>query len=900
MTSNPQPYKVFVSSTYIDLKDHRAHVINSLRNAGVFVDPMENWTADNDEPKKFSQDRLKGCHLCVLLVAFRRGFVPENEIRSITQLEYDAVIEKKIDVLVFQLADDAKWWAKYDEREKDSPLNEWRSSLRNRHGVQFFTDDPHSIEMTGPLVRWMNKGRTESDMIQDFEWPEGMSPYPGLEWFDEKYASLFFGRDGEVDQLIGKLKEPGGRFLIISGPSGSGKSSLVAAGLWQALIKKGQLPGSLSWRWLRITPAADSRGPFASLAAGLQHAFPQMTAQADDLACKLASDPTALARHIIPQMSQGQELVLFVDQLEELFTQAFPSAEIQSFLACLVTFSGDTQNPLRVITTIRSEFFGRLAETEPVRRTINVGFHVLVGPLSPIALQDMIQKPAAVIGYTFEPGLVATILNDVGKEPGHLPLVAYALKQLFELREQQNRTFTHAAYQAMGGVVGAIGSKADQMIATLEQQPSASFDRVFAELVHIERDRPPTCKRASLSYFKDDEEANKVIQVLAGRECRVLVIADDKQGTTVEVAHEKLFSAWTKLKSWIDDSGPDLRLIDYEEESARRWFETGSHLKELWRLERARKVEKALARFKKTRSSELETLLRPQLMLMNRLDDASLSHHDRLLIGQTLAEFGDPRDGVGVKHGLPAIVWIDVPEGEVTLEGIDREFRVKPFRIAQYPVTNAQFNPFILAEDGYENAKWWTDIERGVLERGDQRLRESGECDESGRQKSNCPREMVSWYDAVAFCRWLSDKTGTNVRLPTEWEWQQAATGGDPTREYPWKGEWDSSLCNNSLSQLGRTMPVGMYPLGATPQGILDMAGNVWEWCLNTYDQLDTTITTSGERVLRGDSWLTDPGNSNRWAPPTPRAHRVSNRFKGIAESRLNDFGFRLVQDIEP
>ncbi len=635
MTSNSQPIKAFVSSTYIDLKDHRTHVISSLGKVGIFVDPMENWTADSNEPKKFSQDRLKGCHICVLLVAFRRGFVPDGEIRSITQLEYDAAIERGIDVLVFQLQDSAKWWAKYDERERDPLLKEWRDSLGKKHVVQFFTDEPRSIDMLGPLGRWLTKmkvDRSESKMIQRIEWPECISPYPGLEWFDEKYAPLFFGRDGEVDLLIGKLKEPGGRFLIISGPSGSGKSSLVAAGLWQALVKKGELSGSQSWIWLRITPAADSRGPFASLAAGLHHAFPKMTAQADDLACKLASDPTALASHIIPLMSQGQELLLFVDQLEELFTQAFPSAEIQSFLSCLVTFSGDLQNRLRVVTTIRDEFFHQLANTEPVRRRINEGFHVLVSQLLPTVLRDMIQKPAAATGYTFEPALVDTILNDAGKEPGHLPLVAYALKQLFELREQKSRTFTHAAYQAMGGVVGAISSKADQMIATLGQQSSASFDRVFPELVHIERDRPPTSKRASVSYFKGDEEANKVIQVLAGRECRVLVIADDKQGTTVEVAHEKLFSAWAKLKSWIDDSGPDLRLIDYEEESARRWFETGCHLQELWRLERAQKVDKALARFKKMRSSELGAVLRPQPMLMKRLDDASLSHHDRLLI----------------------------------------------------------------------------------------------------------------------------------------------------------------------------------------------------------------------------------------------------------------------------
>jgi hypothetical protein len=109
VTSISKSYKAFVSSTYIDLKDHRAHVITSLQNAGFFVDPMENWTADNDEPKKFSQDRLADCDLCVLLVAFRRGYVPDDEIRSITQLEYDAAMAQGIDVLVLQIDDNAKW-----------------------------------------------------------------------------------------------------------------------------------------------------------------------------------------------------------------------------------------------------------------------------------------------------------------------------------------------------------------------------------------------------------------------------------------------------------------------------------------------------------------------------------------------------------------------------------------------------------------------------------------------------------------------------------------------------------------------------------------------------------------------------------------------------------------------
>jgi Domain of unknown function (DUF4062) len=172
-------YKAFVSSTFIDLKEHRAHVINQLRNAGFFVDPMENWTADSNEPKQFSQDCLAGCDLCVLLVGFRRGFVPDGEIRSITQLEYDAAIAQGIDVLVFQLDDNAKWWAKYDEREKDSTLQEWRCSFGKKHGVESFTDDPRSIDMTGALGRWLTKkhdGRSESEKIQRIDWPQDKSP----------------------------------------------------------------------------------------------------------------------------------------------------------------------------------------------------------------------------------------------------------------------------------------------------------------------------------------------------------------------------------------------------------------------------------------------------------------------------------------------------------------------------------------------------------------------------------------------------------------------------------------------------------------------------------------------------------------------------------------------------
>lgn len=148
-------YKAFVSSTFEDLKAHRQVVIASLHKAGIFVDPMEDWTASSDEPKKFSQDRLKDCDLCVLLVAFRRGHVPRDEELSITQLEYRAAIELGIDVLVFMLHEDAPWPRKFDELDEDPGIQQFRGELQESRGVDFFGLEPSSIEISPALTRWI-------------------------------------------------------------------------------------------------------------------------------------------------------------------------------------------------------------------------------------------------------------------------------------------------------------------------------------------------------------------------------------------------------------------------------------------------------------------------------------------------------------------------------------------------------------------------------------------------------------------------------------------------------------------------------------------------------------------------------------------------------------------------
>ena len=151
------PLKAFVSSTYEDLKDHRSHVLDALRRAGIFVDPMEHWTAASDEPKKFSQERLAGCHFCVLLVAFRRGYVPDNETRSITQLEYDAAIAQGMDVLVYLLDEKARWSPSFDELDSDPQVRAWRTSLEQSHGRELFDANPSSIDVAPAITRWVLK-----------------------------------------------------------------------------------------------------------------------------------------------------------------------------------------------------------------------------------------------------------------------------------------------------------------------------------------------------------------------------------------------------------------------------------------------------------------------------------------------------------------------------------------------------------------------------------------------------------------------------------------------------------------------------------------------------------------------------------------------------------------------
>lgn len=244
----------------------------------------------------------------------------------------------------------------------------------------------------------------------------------------------------------------------------------------------------------------------------------------------------------------------------------------------------------------------------------------------------------------------------------------------------------------------------------------------------------------------------------------------------------------------------------------------------------------------------------------------------RAAIGRALGRFGlDQRKGVGLRpDGLPDIDWIKIPSAPFIYQASEHP-APSSFYIARYLLTNCQFQAFIDA-GGYQEAAWW----QGLAERFES---------PSSPQWSepNSPRESVSWYEAIAYCRWLSAQLGVTVSLPTEQQWERAARGTQGF-EYPWGNGYQEGYANCGDS-IGGTSAVGIYPQAASPEGVLDLAGNLWEWCLNKYDvPEDYSLSGDMARVLRGGSW----GNHPAFA-------RSATRYYFRPDFRFVKFGFRVL-----
>jgi WD40 repeat protein/transcriptional regulator with XRE-family HTH domain len=485
-----------------------------------------------------------------------------------------------------------------------SMLSDWQRSVVSRPMMK---DEGQRI---------MHDGSWTADVATLTDLAVLENPYKGLRAFGEADAADFFGRAALTQRLLERLaedeepasagsiesREPNtgrqadkqvyalqrttdhgqrtsSRFLAVVGPSGSGKSSVVRAGLIPAL-RRGALPGSEHWFIVEILPGAY---PLEELEAALLRIAVNPP---EHLLGQLRDDERGLLRavkRVLPSEAEA-ELVLVIDQFEELFTLTQDETIRVHILDSLRTAILDPHSRLRVVVTLRADFYDRPLQytgfAELVRQRTE-----LVLPLTPSELEQAIVGPAARVGVALAPELVAAVVNDVGEQPGTLPLLQYALTELFEHR--QGRMLTLPAYQKSGGVLGTLERRADTIYDSLDTLAQTATRQLFLRLITLGEGIEDTRRRVLRSellsvvggpwsmvhghsqgvrgngQLTTDNEPSLMDMVIE-RYGRARLLSFDRdpitREPTVEVAHEALIRIWGRLRAWLDASRADLRL----------------------------------------------------------------------------------------------------------------------------------------------------------------------------------------------------------------------------------------------------------------------------------------------------------------------------------------------------
>ncbi|NNF54966.1 MAG: extracellular solute-binding protein [Acidimicrobiales bacterium] len=381
------------------------------------------------------------------------------------------------------------------------------------------------------------------------------NPYRGLTAFSAADAVVFHGRRSVTQRLLARLAIPGrsGRFVALVGPSGSGKSSTVAAGLLPALAAGG-VPDSAKWFVATMTPGTR---PFESLEASLLSIAVDPPA---DLLERLLADDQGLMRTLHQILPGDQcELLLVIDQFEELFTGGDPEAT-SSFLDSIAAAITAPRSRLRVVATLRADFYDaplqHLALGELLRDCTEV-----LPPMSASELQEAIVEPVKPMGIRYESVLVTEIVSTVVGSPGALPLLQHALTELFEARH--NHIIDTASYYDIGGVFGALATRAEKLYAKGDETEREATRQVFLRLVTFGDGVDDTRRRIRMSELMELAVPNHTVSEVVQRfSAHRLLIHDLDAATrepTVEIAHEALLTAWTRLTEWIDDARETVR-----------------------------------------------------------------------------------------------------------------------------------------------------------------------------------------------------------------------------------------------------------------------------------------------------------------------------------------------------
>jgi tetratricopeptide (TPR) repeat protein len=485
------------------------------------------------------------------------------------------------------------FWSEWFRSEK----GEFKAAFQN-----FTTTDAFEQQIEVLLRQWLE---TRGLLGPRIAWPkEKGSPFPGLAPFEAEHAAVFFGRARVIDESRRRLAaaaERGAPFLLIVGASGSGKSSLARAGLIPRLTTPGVVASVDVWRVARMKPGEGQAGPLMALATALlapdalpelaQGDYPTAVTLADNLRRGAAASvqPVRSSLTRVAEADQRERhsdqtpkpaLVLLLDQFEELFAQRVSDAERAAFAESLQQLIA--MGRVWVVATLRADFYELLLKQPVLKALKETGAGVDLGPPGPTELAEIVRAPAAAAGLAFQTGtekgeLGERLLADA-KTADSLPLLQFTLRQLYERREEiaGEVRLTHAAYDQLGGLAGAIAAEAERAVSSLPPQAVAALPRLVRQLAEPARDGKALTLREALRADVASEglsESTLVDSLLAARILIARTDADERP--TVRLAHDAVLASWPRASEAAQTSREFYRVRADVEDTLRRWQEHG-------------------------------------------------------------------------------------------------------------------------------------------------------------------------------------------------------------------------------------------------------------------------------------------------------------------------------------